>query len=67
MVEYGIADENLRKLMSKDDSGAKTGSTQKVSDALVFSIYDTKQKICLDKIIGDHGLYCLYRMNNNFE
>ena len=30
MVEYGIADENLRKLISKDDSGAKTGSTQKV-------------------------------------
>ena len=27
MVEYGIASENLRKLISKDDSGVKSGNT----------------------------------------
>ena len=34
MIEYGIAGENLRKLISKDDSGATSGSTEKVSDML---------------------------------
>ena len=33
MVEYGIANENLRKLISKDDSGATSGDAQKKSDA----------------------------------
>ena len=37
MVEYRIAGENLRKLISKDDSVAKSGKTQKVSDALMLS------------------------------
>ena len=37
MVEYGIASENLRKLISKDDSGASSGNTSKVSDALILS------------------------------
>ena len=30
MVEYGIAGENLRKLISKDDSGAESRNAQKV-------------------------------------
>lgn len=30
VVEYGIAGENLRKLISKDDSGENTGNTAKV-------------------------------------
>ena len=67
MIEYGIADENLRKLISKDNSGAESGNTQKVSDALMLSIYGRKQKICLDKIISDHGLYAPFFMNNNFR
>ena len=67
MIEYGIGNENLRKLISKDDSGAKSGNTQKVSDALMLSIYGHKQKICLDKIIRDHGLYAPFFMNNNFR
>ena len=65
MVEYGIGNENLRKLISKDDSGEKSGNTQKVSDALMLSIYDSKQKVCLDKIIRDHGLYTPFHMNND--
>ncbi|CAB4009483.1 Hypothetical predicted protein [Paramuricea clavata] len=66
MIECGLADENLRKLMSKDDSGAKTGDGTKVSDALMLSIYGTKLKIPLGRIIADHGLYAPFRMNNNF-
>ena len=66
MIEYGIGNENLRKLVSKDDNGARSGNMQKVSDALILSIYGHKQKICLDKIIRDHGLYAPFFMNNNF-
>ena len=33
----------------------------------MFSIYGNKQKICLDKIIHDHGLYGPFFMNNNFR
>ena len=38
MIEYGIGNENIRKLISKDDSAATSGNTQKVSDKLMFDI-----------------------------
>ena len=65
MIEQGVANENLRKLFSGDDSGKKTGDTSKVADVLVQSIYGTKLKKPIDKIIGDHGLYTPFTMNNN--
>jgi hypothetical protein len=65
MIEQGVANENLRKLFSGDDSGKKVGDTGKVADALVQSIYGTKVKKPIDKIIGDHGLYNPFTMNNN--
>ncbi|CAB3978676.1 Hypothetical predicted protein [Paramuricea clavata] len=65
MIEQGVANENLRKLFSGDDSGKKTGDDSKVADALVQSIYGTKLKKPIDKIIGDHGLYTPFTMNNN--
>jgi hypothetical protein len=65
MIEQGVANENLRKLLSGDDSGKKTGDTSKVADALVQSIYGTKLKKPIDKIIGDHGLHTPFTMNNN--
>ena len=67
MVQYGIANENLRKLISKDDSGATSGDTQKVSDKLMFDIFGTKQCMNLEKILSDHGLYAPYGMINNFQ
>ena len=66
MIEYGIASQNLRKLISKDDSGATSGDATKVSEKLMFDIFGTKQKICLDKIIRDHALYAPFQMINNF-
>jgi hypothetical protein len=68
MIEQGVANENLRKLFSRDDSGVKIGDVSKVADALVQSIYGTKLKKPIDKIIGDHGLFTRYTpftMNNN--
>ena len=67
MVEYGIANENLRKLISKDDTGAASGDEDKVSDALMFAVHGTKQRIRLGKILEDHGLYAPYSMINNFQ
>ena len=67
MIEYGIGSTNLRKLIGKDDSGATSGDATKVSEKLMYDIYGTKQKICLDKIIRDHGLYAPFHMNNNFR
>ena len=67
MIEYGIGFQNLRKLISKDDSGATSGDTTKVSEKLMFDIFGIKQKICLDRIISDHGLYAPFQMDNNFR
>ena len=66
MVEYGIANENLRKLISKDDTGATSGNAQKLSDKL-FDIYGNKQCLKLEKILSNHGLYSPYDMVNNFQ
>ena len=63
MVEYGIAGENLRKLISKDDSGASTGNTSKVSDGLMFTVHGIK----LGKILEDRGLYAPHSMTNNLQ
>ncbi len=57
MVKYGIGSKILRKLLSSDDSGLKVGDAGKASDALIHSIYGSKQRIRLDKILGDHGVF----------
>ena len=67
MVEYAIGSENLRKFISKDDSGVTSGNETKVSEKLLFDIYGTKQKICLDEITRDYGLYAPFDMKNNFR
>ena len=67
LIEYGIANENMRKLISKDDSGATSGDEAKVSDGLMFSVLGTKQRIKLGKILEDHGLYAPYSMINNLQ
>ena len=67
MIEYGIGNENVRKLISKDDSGASSGNAQKVSDKLMVDIFGTKQCLKLEKILSTHGLYAPYGMINNFQ
>ncbi|CAB4016665.1 Hypothetical predicted protein [Paramuricea clavata] len=65
MTEQGLASENLRKLISGDDSGVKVGDANKVADALLHSVYGSKLRKPIDKIIADHGLYVPFNMNNN--
>ena len=61
-VEYGLANQ-----MSGDDSGATTGDSQKVSDALMYNIFSNKQRMRLDYITQNHGLYAPHEMNHNFR
>ena len=67
VIEFGISGENLRKLISKDNSGASSGNTSKVSDKLMYDTFGTKQKIKLTKIREDHGFYAPYHMINNLQ
>ncbi|CAB3983703.1 Hypothetical predicted protein [Paramuricea clavata] len=65
MTEQGLASENLRKLISGDDSGVKVGDVGKVADGLLHSIYGSKLRKPIDKILVDHRLYVPFSMNNN--
>ncbi|CAB3989099.1 Hypothetical predicted protein [Paramuricea clavata] len=65
MTEQGLGTENLRKLISGDDSGVKVGDAGKVADGLLHSVYESKLRKPIDKIIADHGLYVPLYMNNN--
>ena len=59
--KYGIANENVRKLISNDDSADKSAKTDGVLDATIASIYD-RMKIPLGKILCDNGPYAPYGM-----
>ena len=48
--QYGICNENTRKLISKSDDGALSGNAQKVSDKVIADL-STKQKISLNKVL----------------
>ena len=63
MSEYGIASENLRKLMSEDDSA----STSNKDDNALFNARGNKIKIKLGKILKDRGLLASYGLNNNIQ
>ena len=59
--EYGLANENVRKLISGDDSGDKTTETDGILDKTVAGMFD-RMKIPLGKILNDHGPYAPYGM-----
>ena len=59
--DFGIANENVRKLTSKDDSGDKAAKTDGVLDLTIASMRD-RMKIPLGKILCDHGPYAPYGM-----
>ena len=58
---YGIANENVRKLISGDDSANKAAKTDDVLDATIAGLCD-RMKIPLGKILCDHGPYASYGM-----
>ncbi len=63
MSEYGIATENLRKLMSGDDS---TSTSDKADNAL-FKARGKRVKIKLRKILNNQGLFAPGALNGSIE
>ncbi len=63
MSEYGIATENLRKLMSGDDSA----STSDKADNALFKAHGKRVNFKLGKIIGDQGLFTPSALNGSIE
>ena len=66
-VNEGIASENVRKLMSGDDSGSSTGSTQNVKDKFMADTYKGEIVIPLSHILENRGVYALYGMDFNID
>ena len=60
---YGIANENVRKLISGDDSANKAAKTDGVLDSTIVSMCD-RMKIPLGKILCDQGPFAPYGMCN---
>ena len=58
---YGIANENVRKLISGDDSANKAAKTDGVLDVTIADMCD-RMKIPLGKILCDNGPYAPYDM-----
>ena len=58
---YGIANENVRKLISGDDSTNKAAKTDGVLDVTIADMCD-RMKIPLGKILCDNGPYAPYDM-----
>ena len=63
MVKYGIANENTRKLMPKDDSANKAAKTDGVLDLTIANTFE-RMKIPLGKVLRDNGSYAPYGMFN---
>ena len=61
--QYGLANENTRKLISKSDDGASNGNAQKVSDKLIAD-FSSKQKISLNKVLLGNSPFYPFGLNN---
>ena len=59
--DFELANENVRKLVSKDDSANKAAKTDGVLDLTIANMCD-RMKIPLGKILCDHGPYAPYGM-----
>ena len=63
MSEYGIASENLRKLMS----GSDDASSSNKDDNALFKARGKRVKIKLGKILNDQGLFAPSALNGSVE
>ena len=62
MVEDGIASEAIRKKISKDDA-----ANDDADATALFGVFETKQRIRINKILKDHGLYAPHNMANDLQ
>ena len=66
-VDEGIANENVRKPMSGDDSGAGTGTDQKVKDKVIADTYKGEIIIPVGRILENQGAFAPRAINADFE
>ena len=66
-VDEGIANENTRKLMSGNISGAGTGTDQKVKDKVIADAYKGEILIPVGQILEDQGVFAPCDINADFE
>lgn len=66
-VDEGIARENVRKLMSGDDSGAKTGTDRKVKDGVIPDQYAGEIVIPVGRMLNNQGVFAPRALNSDFE
>ena len=64
--QYGLANENTCKLISKSNDAALSGNAQRVSDKLVADL-STKQKISLNKVLMGNGPFHPFGLNNKIR
>ena len=60
LIQYGVANENIRKLMSGDDSATTSGKTDDVN----LEKNNKVLKMKLGKILQGHGPFAPYNMTN---
>ena len=63
MSEYGIASENLRKLIAGDDSASSSNK----DDNALFKAHGKRIKIKLGKILNNQGLFAPSALNGGVE
>ena len=61
--DFGIASENVRKLISKDDSADKSVKSDGALDTAIAGMCD-RMKIPLGKILCDNGPFAPYGMRD---
>ena len=66
-VDEGIGSENYRKLLSGDDTGAKTGTDQKVKDAAMADLYAGELVIPVGRMLNNQGVFAPRAINSDFE
>ena len=66
-VDEGIANENTRKLMSGNDSGADTGTDQNVKDKVIADTYKGEIVIPVGRILENQGVFAPRAINADFE
>ena len=62
MVEDGIASEATRTKIYKDDA-----ANDDANATALFGVFGTKQRIRINKILKDHGLYAPHIMENDLQ
>ena len=66
-VDEGIGSENYGKLLSGDDTGAKTGDATKVKEATIAGLYGSEIVFLAGRMLNNQGVFAPRALNSDFE